>query len=960
MKKQTILFLMLAIMFGATSAQGQRTRSISGLVKNLFTNENINNVKVYLLQKDSTAIDSMNTGSGYFRMPWEKPGEYLLRFEHEDFETAYHPITVKFYRRAPNTDLGFFYMRKKYELKEQVMDEIVVKATKVKFYMNGDTVVYDASAFRLAEGSMLDKLIEKLPGVEIKDDGRIFAKGKFVTSLLLNGEEFFGNNSKVLLENLPAMTVDKVKVYNKKDKFNEAMQLKADEGNLVMDVRLKKEYSTGYVGNMEGGYGTDNRYMGRLFASRFTPFSRISVLANVNNLNDERTPGANSNWTPGNNTNGLQERQIAGINHFLTDNKTYKSSTNVQVTHLHADNRQRTSGENFLSEGNTFKESSSNSRNDSWQMNASHALEINRLQEKGKLQLTTNTSFSYNKNKTNGTSTGANFSVNPENLGNVMDSLFLEGNNFDFYKYLLMRGYADYIYKGDHMNAKFNGVFSKQIAHTYDFLRIFLDASWNKADYDIFQRIYYNYPNNQIATTDYRNMYRDTPQKSYNYSARAEYRFYLPTRTQSLDLTPYYQYGQSFNSGSERIYQLGEYGAWGFPNGHDIGIIPSTEDSLYQVLDVQNSYNQGRHDFKHKPGVRLAWDNFNTEKKHKWSVYIEPPVRIEHYAMDYQRNKLDTTITRNVVFFEPYVKLTHKTKDKRDDLSFIYRTYSFAPDLNSLVSVVDDKDPMNTIYGNPDLKNTTIHDVYLTYSNFLKGQRTVSANLTYSYSKNAVIMGYSYDRNTTKKISRPENISGRWNTQMSLGFSSPVDKQKKITLYTNTNATYVNSVDLFGEDQTYRVMKYKVKSLYLTENLRAEMRYDKWSVGLKGVATWTHSDSERKDFETVNVVDFNYGMTGRVELPWGMEINTDLTMFSRRGYTSADMNTNELVWNMRIAKKMMDGNLSVMLDGFDLLGQLSSLRNVITAEGRTETWNNVIPRYALLHVVYRFNVNKKK
>ena len=267
---------------------------------------------------------------------------------------------------------------------------------------------------------------------------------------------------------------------------------------------------------------------------------------------------------------------------------------------------------------------------------------------------------------------------------------------------------------------------------------------------------------------------------------------------------------------------------------------------------------------------------------------------------------------------------------------------------------------MNTIYGNPDLKNTTNHSLALTYSNFLKGQRTVSANMSYNYSKNAVIMGYSYDRNTTKKISRPENISGRWNTQMSVGFSSPVDKQKKITLYTNTNATYVNSVDLFGEDQTYRVMRYKVKSLYLTENLRAEMRYDKWSVGLKGVATWTHSNSERKDFETINAVDFNYGMTGRVELPWGMEVNTDLTMFSRRGYTSADMNTNELVWNMRIAKKMMDGNLSVMLDGFDLLGQLSSVRNVITAEGRTETWNNVIPRYALLHVVYRFNVNKKK
>lgn len=103
---------MLAMMFGATSAQGQRTRSISGVVKNLFTNENINDVKVYLLQKDSTVIDSLRAGIGEFHFSWEKPGEYLLRFKHEGFETAYYPVTIKYYRRAPNTDLGFFYMRK--------------------------------------------------------------------------------------------------------------------------------------------------------------------------------------------------------------------------------------------------------------------------------------------------------------------------------------------------------------------------------------------------------------------------------------------------------------------------------------------------------------------------------------------------------------------------------------------------------------------------------------------------------------------------------------------------------------------------------------------------------------------------------------------------------------------------------------------------------------------------------
>lgn len=76
------------------------------------------------------------------------------------------------------------------------------------------------------------------------------------------------------------------------------------------------------------------------------------------------------------------------------------------------------------------------------------------------------------------------------------------------------------------------------------------------------------------------------------------------------------------------------------------------------------------------------------------------------------------------------------------------------------------------------------------------------------------------------------------------------------------------------------------------------------------------------------------GESGKISTPFLSAKDLNLPMFSRRRYTSTDMNTDELMWNIRIAKKMMDDNLSVTLDGFDLLGQLSSVRNVITAEGR--------------------------
>ena len=72
------------------------------------------------------------------------------------------------------------------------------------------------------------------------------------------------------------------------------------------------------------------------------------------------------------------------------------------------------------------------------------------------------------------------------------------------------------------------------------------------------------------------------------------------------------------------------------------------------------------------------------------------------------------------------------------------------------------------------------------------------------------------------------------------------------------------------------------------------------------------------------------------------------------------MNTNELVWNARLTKRLMKGNLLVQLDGFDLLGNLSNVRRYVNAQGRTETFYNVIPSYALLHLTWRLNKEPKK
>lgn len=191
----------------------------------------------------------------------------------------------------------------------------------------------------------------------------------------------------------------------------------------------------------------------------------------------------------------------------------------------------------------------------------------------------------------------------------------------------------------------------------------------------------------------------------------------------------------------------------------------------------------------------------------------------------------------------------------------------------------------------------------------------------------------------------------------------PIDKKKRLTLSGNTAATFNHNVDLIAiEDAADASVSARssVRNLYLSQGLKLEYGFGKMRFGAKGNGTWTHITGRRSDFTTINAGDFNYGVTMKADLPFDISFSTDFTVFSRRGYTDEAMNTDDLVWNARLAKRLWGNRLSVMLDGFDILGQLSNIRRSLNGQGRSETIYHVIPRYAMLHFVYRLNVSPKK
>ena len=260
-----------------------------------------------------------------------KEGDYLIRVTKNGYETTWHPVSLRnLYHREYSRSIPNIYMHKE---KVMNLNEVVVKATKVKFYIKGDTIVYNADAFQLAEGSMLDALIRQLPGAELRANGKIFVNGRFVENLLLNGKDFFKGNNRVLLDNLPNYMVSKIDVYEKRGDDSEFLGREvAGDIRYVMDVKLKKQYSIGMSGNVELGGGSEGYYLARLFAMRFTDHSRLAVYGNANNLNDDNKPGEHGNWSPSKLLGGVTTLQVGGLDYNISDrNGLYKLLSLIHI-----------------------------------------------------------------------------------------------------------------------------------------------------------------------------------------------------------------------------------------------------------------------------------------------------------------------------------------------------------------------------------------------------------------------------------------------------------------------------------------------------------------------------------------------------------------------------------------------------------------------------------------------------
>ena len=286
--KRLVLIMLLCIVALSSQAQEstdpkgksvKKERSILlwGHIADSFTKVGILGTKITLMRHDSTVIDTMTVG--YFDGRTRKidtyykftiaahPQKFIIKAEHPDYYPTYVDYDIKYVARNVYFDAPWHFMKKRprqMDQQDHQLKEAVVVATKIKMVFKGDTVIYNADAFNLSKGSMLDDLVKQMPGAVLKDNGEIYLNGKKVDYLMLNGKQFFKGKNNVMLENLPYYTIKNIQFYNKSTDKSKYLGHDVEQKEFVMDVNLQKEYSTGYMTNVEVAAGTNDRYLSRL------------------------------------------------------------------------------------------------------------------------------------------------------------------------------------------------------------------------------------------------------------------------------------------------------------------------------------------------------------------------------------------------------------------------------------------------------------------------------------------------------------------------------------------------------------------------------------------------------------------------------------------------------------------------------------------------------------------------
>ena len=802
MKK--IITLILAL---AATLAGQAQGLVFGTVQDAFLKTPLPEARIsLLLAADSTVVidsipitkkmrdDGTVREAQFMLQPEKKTCKYLLRGTLDGYEDGYLPLTIDANEsRAWMLD-DALELRK---IRQVNLQEVTVTATKVKMYYRGDTIVYDATAFKLPDGSMLDDLIHQMPGVTIDEYGQIFVNGRKIDELQLGSRSFMRGNSKVLMENLPYYTVKDIKVYDQDTDLNRALNAQVERKKYVMDVNLKQEHQVGYIANVEAAGGTMERWLGRAFLLGFTERTRYTLLGNSNNVNESRHIGRSDHWTPDAVPQSLlTTHSAAGEIDYQSADKNVQENLTADFTSTRDEGEMLRSSELFL-QGNPLQTTHQNSLSKAQRLKVGNTFKY--IKPKG-FMFNSDIAFNYRSYSGNSSTLMEQF-VDSLTTRQRMDG-FNEGKAWSTYAFARIRPML------------------KNIGKVKQYSRFDVSFDYSSDENERAQRYRVeNFVNpsttNQHNATDYslRKIAVHTP---FSYSLEYKLNY------MSLEVKPSY----SREKTHDWLYHP------------DTLLLASQIDMLRATTDPGNSYDSELQTYKAGISLHLARYQHVPATKNMplegdvnfLDLYLN--VTPMHERLSYQRGPLDTLATRNTFRFEPELRIHLFAKKTRNPtLIRLYHTEYNAP-LVSLLSIRDDANPLVVRLGNPDLKAYTSQSTLeAEYKDIRSARHNFHVSGFYGYLHNKVSEAVSINPATGIYTYRPESVHGCYDIRVKGGIFYTLDKNKYWTVESNADVLFNHWLDhmmLAGETESH---VNAVNTLTLRDN--AYIQYNKGTLNIR-------------------------------------------------------------------------------------------------------------------------------
>ena len=936
--------LMMILAFLLLSVTGIKAQSgedegltVSGHVYDAELNEPMVQATVQLFrQRDSTFVGGTVTDlRGNFSVEAPTNGIFKLKISSVGYQTIEREVTL---RRNQSQELGTLLMSS-----ESVMlQEAVVTGRAAQVIVKKDTLVYNPDAYRTPEGSPIEELIKRIPGAEVDEDGNITINGRAVKKILLDGKEFMLGDVESALKNIPLSIIQNLKFYEQQSDQARITGIDDGEKETVLDFTVKKGMNRGYMTNLDIAGGTEHRYASRGMASSFTDNTRLVILGNFNNKDE------NAGWW---NRRGLNARKMLGANLNYDDGEKLKIDANLRWNHRGGDNVNENASESFYSEKNrTFSNSYSKNmtRSNNWWGN---------VRVEWKPDSLTNILFRANGNTgtNDGTTTSASATFDADPYLYTADPLASLDPAGPLGPYIVNHNRSESLTYGENKNTWAMLQFYRRLNPRGRSITLRVEGSLGDNDNRNASNneVYLHRVKNQQGqdSTYFTARYSTTPSDNKGYVLSF---LYSEPLWKGAHLQANYELRYNENKSDRQTYDFSRLPVNPFANIEAeyrdwdpwIGGLQPLDDYLDRNLSRYSEYKNYTHN------IRLTLRHKQEEYDYNVGFLIQP--QRSNFIQDYRGVYVDTI--RNVTNLTPTFDFHYKFSDQ-ENIWIQYRGDTRQPEMSQLLAITDDSNPLYITKGNPGLKPQFTNSLNVYYKNYIqKYKRSVVFYVNYRHIRNSISNMVRYNPETGGSISQPENINGNWNVNGGFTLNTALDSAAHWNVGTDTRLRYNNYVSYVAQRQA-DAAKNTTKTTNVNERLTASYRNDWLEVALDGQVNYQHSRNELQPSANLDTWQFTYGGQFLVRLPWDFEVSMNLHERSRRGYNDASMNTNELLWNGQISKPFLKSkSLIVALNFYDLLGQQSNYERWVNATGRSDTRYNSINSYAMLHIRYRLNM----